>query len=80
MRAQSNLGGTLMKCEFCERMFENLPYKRVIRGKPLVFCSEGCFNLHHYKYPKFDIDAMLRETHYPISGEVIEEAFKEAME
>ena len=69
-----------MKCEFCERTFENLPYKRVIRGKPHVFCGEGCFNLWHYKHPKFDIDAMYRETHYPVPGEVIEEALKEATE
>jgi hypothetical protein len=69
-----------MECVFCERTFESLPYKRVIRGKYYIFCCEGCFNLWHYKHPKFDMDAMLRETHYPISGEVMKEVLKEANE
>ena len=68
-----------MKCEFCERIFENLPYKRVIRGKQHIYCSEGCFNLWHYNYPKFDMEEMYRETHYSVPGEVIEEALKEAL-
>lgn len=69
-----------MKCEFCERTFEKLPYKRVLRGKPHVFCSEGCFNLYHYKHPKFDIDEMYRETTYPVSGEIFNEILKEVIE
>lgn len=69
-----------MKCEFCERTFQNWPYKRVIRGKPHLFCSEGCYNLFHYKHPKFDIDAMYRECTYPIPAEIIKEALKEATE
>jgi len=69
-----------MKCEYCERTFCNLPYKRLIRGKKYIFCGEGCFNLWLYKWPKFDIDAMFRQTMCPVSREVFDEVLKEATE
>lgn len=67
-----------MKCEFCERDFEKGPYIRVLRGKRYVFCSEGCFNLYHYKFPKFDVNRMYRETTFTIPAEVAEEILEEA--
>ena len=47
-----------MKCEYCERVFEKGPVKKVIRRKRHIFCSESCFNLWFYKYPRFDMERM----------------------
>ena len=69
-----------MKCEFCERTFEKGPYERVLRGKRHVFCSESCFNLYHYKYPKFDMDRMYSVSTYSIPADVVDKILKEAME
>ncbi|MCX6012549.1 MAG: hypothetical protein NTV30_03905 [Chloroflexi bacterium] len=69
-----------MKCEYCERTFQNLPYERVLRGKKHIFCGEGCFNLYHYKWPKFDMDKMYREIMYPLPSETMNEALKEVNE
>ncbi|MCX6012728.1 MAG: hypothetical protein NTV30_04840 [Chloroflexi bacterium] len=68
-----------MKCEFCERTFNKLPYERVLRGKKHIFCSEGCFNLYHYNWPKFDMNLMYNEIMYPFSPQVMKEAMEEAM-
>jgi len=68
-----------MKCEFCERNFQNLPYERVIRGKKHTYCGEGCFNLWLYKWPKFDIDQMYREIMYPVPKEVFDEVMDEVL-
>ena len=69
-----------MKCEYCERTFENNPYKRVVRGKEYIYCGEGCFNLWIYKWPKLDIDAMYKALMCPVPSEVYEEVFKEDIE
>lgn len=47
-----------MKCNYCGRVFEKGPVKKVIRGKQHIFCSEGCYNLHFHRIPKFDVDRM----------------------
>ena len=47
-----------MKCEYCERTFEKWPVEKVLRGKRHTFCSETCFVLFFYKYPKFDMERM----------------------
>ncbi|MFC1978593.1 hypothetical protein ACFLVP_01245 [Chloroflexota bacterium] len=69
-----------MECEWCERTFQKLPYKRVIRGKRYIFCGEGCFNLWLYKQPKFDIDETLRRYLSPVPYEIFDEAMKEDVE
>ena len=68
------------KCEFCERTFEKGPYERVLRGKRHIFCSETCFNLYHYKYPKLDMDRLYRETTISIPADASEQIMKEARE
>ena len=67
-----------MKCEFCDRNFEKGPYFRVLRGKKHTFCSESCFNLYHYKVPKFDLEKMYTETTYKVPAELFDEVLREA--
>ena len=65
------------KCEFCERTFEKGPYKRVLRGKRHIFCSESCFVLYHYKVPKFDMEQMYREDTHTIPADVSQKIMEE---
>lgn len=50
-----------MKCSYCGEVFEGDPTKKVIRGKPYVFCSEMCYRFHHYRIPKHDMKNVLGE-------------------
>ncbi len=40
------------KCTFCELEFEHVATRKVIRGEPMLFCSESCYRLWFYKMPK----------------------------
>lgn len=64
-----------MKCEYCERAFEKGPVKKVLRGKAHTFCSESCFNLYFYKYPKFDMERMYETYTVPVSVPDIDALF-----
>ena len=68
------------KCEHCERTFEKGPYERVLRGKHHTFCSEGCFVLYHYKFPKVDMEQMYRETSISVPADASERIMKELRE
>lgn len=66
-----------MKCEYCERTFKEGPVKKTLRGKSHVFCSESCFNLFFYEYPRYDMERMYKEftvsVEIPDIGELIDE-------
>ena len=70
----------MSKCEFCEREFEKGSYERVLRGKPHVFCSAGCFVLYHYRVPKFDMEEMYRGATHTIPADVSQKIMEEIKE
>lgn len=47
-----------MKCEYCDRVIEKDLVSKNIRGKRHVFCSETCYVLDFYDYPRFDMTRM----------------------
>jgi len=47
-----------MKCEYCEKTFDEEPTKKVIKGKDHIFCTECCYNFFIYNYPKRDLPSM----------------------
>ncbi|GAI25929.1 unnamed protein product, partial [marine sediment metagenome] len=51
--------------------------KKVIRGKRHIFCSESCFNLYFYKYPKFDLERMYSTYTVSVSVPDIRELIEE---
>ena len=51
-----------MKCEYCGEVFQDNPTKKVIRGKPHVFCSEMCYRFHHYRIPKHDLQHVIGDS------------------
>ena len=62
-----------MKCQYCERQFETNSTVKTLRGKKYIFCSESCFNLHFYNYPRFDLEKMYEEYTVSVSIPDIDE-------